>query len=49
MITIILIMILLFLCSPHVDYYKDYRNNKHVLIWYNWFSERKFIHYEWAA
>lgn len=42
---IIFILILLYLqFLPTVDYYKDYRNKKHVLLWYyDFYRERKYI------
>lgn len=46
-IIIILLLTLWFFC-PRIDYYKDYRDIKHIVLWYNWFKERKFIHYEWS-
>ena len=48
---VILIVILLAIgiLWPRVDYYKDYRDHKHLVIWYNWFDDRRFFHYEWVA
>ena len=51
MIILIAIIILLFLWIfyPKIDYYKDYRDHKHIILWFNWIDDRKYIHYEWAA
>jgi hypothetical protein len=46
LITIILIFAYMYFW-PKIDYYTDYRNIKHIVIWYNWGGIRKFIH--WAA
>ena len=48
-ITIVIILFALWFFWPRIDYYKDYRDHKHFVIWYNWFKERKFVHYEWVA
>ncbi len=42
---IIFILILLYLqFLPTIDYYKDYRNKKHILLWYyDFYRERKYI------
>ena len=47
--SIIILAFLWFLLWPRIDYYKDYRDHKHLVLWYNWFKERKFVHYEWVA
>ena len=48
-IILMLITFALWFLWPNIDYYTDYRDIKHIVIWYNWFKERKYIHYEWAA
>jgi hypothetical protein len=42
MIIIIFILILIWYFQPWVDYYKDYRGTKHLVLWYNWKGFRNF-------
>lgn len=43
------LMIIIFLISiytiyePYIDIFKDYRNEYHVILWYNQGNKRKFI------
>lgn len=46
MIAVFLLIIFVFIlyCRPYIDYFKDYRNKTHLLIWYfNFKGERKYI------
>lgn len=35
MIYLILIVIIIFIFSPYIDVFKDYRGKQHLIIWYN--------------
>lgn len=48
-IVIILLVLTYFCLNPKVDKYTDYRNIKHIVIWYNWFNKRKYFHYQKVA
>lgn len=45
MIILILLLILftIFVFDPHLDIFHDYRGEKHIILWYNWFDDRRFI------
>lgn len=44
MLYIILFLIVCICISPHFDFFKDYRDKKHLIIWYNDIKgNRKYI------
>ena len=48
MIIFLLILILaLWYFRPWFDSYTDENGEKHIVLWYNWITGRKFVH--WAA
>lgn len=40
---IFFILILLIYLQPYIDFFKDYRGQKHFIIWYSFNGKRKFI------
>ena len=42
-IIILLFALCLYLFLPYIDSYTDYRGKKHIVIWYTFNGERKFI------
>lgn len=41
---LILILVVLLVLQPYLDIYTDYKNETHIIVWYNSFTgKRKFL------